>query len=690
MARTCRKSGIGSGWRLPRLVPAGRFLAIALTLILAVQGASADQDAPASNTADNAAARQEFVAAMRRVSSRAVEAPDSAALIAYPIYDYLLAARLRRDLVEKPRDDLDASIDSFLQNRPYQPVTRLLRREWLVSLAARGRWDWFLPRATDMTDPVLVCDRLTGRLTAGDTAMLASDALVLWLQPARQPRECDAVFAWLRARGLLTPDAAEQRMRAALLADNLGLARDFAVDVPPRRLAPLEQWLRLLESPKATLGDLAAHVDTPVVGEALIAGFTRLSRSDAASALSVLPMLLQRPDVTPALAGQLRRLAALGAAYDHNPNALAAFRALPADVMDADVQEWRVRAALWAQDFDTALKWIDELPETLAAQPRWRYWHARATEATLGSAVAGPLFNEIAGRRDYHSYLAADRLHSTYDLNRHPSPDDAEAQRALEMTPGLVRARELFECDLLEDAAVEWSAVLADAVPATKVQAAHLAAHWGWYTQAITTLAQAGEWDDLALRYPRPYAAAVARASALTQVPSDWIFSVMRQESLFRRDATSRADARGLMQLQPATASAVAHRWHLAPLGRDALFEPSAATALGAAYLKELLDRYHGELALTLAAYNAGPWAVARWLPSEPMDADIWIENIPYNETRNYVQRVLEHIEAYSADHDAQPPRLSALLSPVHAGSSSPADPSVAHALAQGDPSALR
>jgi soluble lytic murein transglycosylase len=300
---------------------------------------------------------------------------------------------------------------------------------------------------------------------------------------------------------------------------------------------------------------------------------------------------------------------------------------------------------------------------------------------TLGSAVAAPLFNEIAGMRDYHGYLAADRLHSTYDLNRHSSPDDVEAQKTLALAPGLKRAHELFECDLPDDAAAEWAAVLADAEPATKVQAAHLATHWGWYTQAITTLAQTREWDDLPLRYPRPYATEVAKASALTQVPGDWIFSVMRQESLFRKDATSRADARGLMQLLPATATAVAHRWHLSPLRRDALFDPSAAIPLGAAYLKDLLDRYRGELALTLAAYNAGPPAVARWLPNRSMDADIWVENIPYNETRNYVQRVLEHLVAYSADHEVQPPRLSPLLTPVQPGASEQV---------QGDPSAQR
>jgi soluble lytic murein transglycosylase len=637
---------------------------LALILACIAQRAPADQ-APAVITPDSPAVRQEFLAAMQRVRTHGAEPSDSPSLIAYPIYDYLLAARLRRDLDARPSEDLDAAIDTFLQDRPRQPVTRVLRREWLVSLASRGRWDWFLPRSADINDPVLICDRLAGRLATGDSAQLAADVLAVWSQPARQPHECDGVFTWLRAQNLITPAAAEARTRAALAADNARLARDFAADVPPARVGPLMQWTRLLESSRSELQELAAHPDTPVEPDALIAGFTHLSRTEASAALTVLPALLQRADLSAEVAARLQRLAALGAAYDHLPTAVAAFRALPKESIDADVQEWRIRAALWAGDFGTSLSWINDLPPALATQPRWRYWRARATGATLGAQLAAPLFSEMAGIRDYYAYLAADRLHSSYDLNVHATPDDASAQQTLSLAPGLIRAHELFECDLLEDAAVEWAAVLADAEPATKVQAAHLASHWGWYMQAIVTLTQANEWDDLALRYPRPYADLVTQASALTTLPDDWILSVMRQESLFRKDATSRANARGLMQLLPATALQVAHRWHLTPPVHDALFAPEAAIPLGAAYLKELVDKYHGDLALTLAAYNAGPWAVARWLPDRTIDADIWIENIPFNETRNYVQRVLEHIVAYSRERESGSSRLSSLLAPV-------------------------
>jgi soluble lytic murein transglycosylase len=133
------------------------------------------------------------------------------------------------------------------------------------------------------------------------------------------------------------------------------------------------------------------------------------------------------------------------------------------------------------------------------------------------------------------------------------------------------------------------------------------------------------------------------------------------------------------MQLQPATANLVARRWHLASTSGSDLYDPAIAIPLGAAYLKDMLERYHGELALTLAAYNAGPLPVARWTPTRPLDADIWIENIPYNETRSYVQRVLEHIVAYSGDHMSPPAPLLPLLAPVKNAAPDGGDPPTLH-----------
>jgi soluble lytic murein transglycosylase len=628
-------------------------------------------DPPAPGQSPDAV-RDQFVAAMQRVRQHGADLPDSPALQQYVIYDYLLAARLRRDLALNAGDDLDRRVDAFLQAHAGQPVARALRNEWLVSLAARQRWDWFLPRAVDLNTSQLICDRLAGRLATNDTAGLSTEALARWSLPQRQPPECAPVFAWLRSQGFLTPALAENRTRAALAADNPRLAREFADDVPPAALPPLLEWARLLEAPKAALTELAQNGSMPVEPAALEAGFSRLSRTNAADALSLLPSLLARLDMTPAVRIKLQRMAALGAAYGRDPAALAAFDRLPEDAVDGDVREWRVRAALWAGDYGKALSWIEEMPASLASQPRWRYWRARAVEATANFQAAAPLFAEIAGLRDFYGYLAADRLHKDYRLNARPSADVESEQKALAANPGLMRAHALYDCAMTDDAIAEWAAALANAEPAVKLQAAHLAARWGWYTQSIETLAQVGELDDVRLRYPRPFSDAVTEATKLTQLPPDWILAVMRQESLFRGDAISRAGARGLMQLEPSTATAVERRWHLPRPDKGVPFDATWDVKMGAAYLRELLDKYGGELGVSLAAYNAGPIPVARWMPPRSMPADVWIENIPYGETRTYVQRVFEHIVAFAWVRDAEPPRITSLLPEI--------DPTVATA----------
>jgi soluble lytic murein transglycosylase len=607
----------------------------------------------------------QFVAALQRARMGLAEPPDAPALKSYPIYDYLIAARLQHTLTINPSEEHDTAIDDFLRVHEGQPVVRALRRQWMVSLAQRRRWDWFLPRSADLTDPVLICDRLTGRLLSGDTDHLGAEALARWQIPQREPAECAPIFAWLHAQGLITPTLQETRARAALAADNALLAREFIAEVPAERVAPLRQWLALLDSPKAALTALAATPAAAVEPEALAAGFARLSNSDVASASTLLPPLLARPDLSPAVRGRLQRAFALGEAYARQAGAVAEFDRLPGDAIDAQVQEWRVRAALWAGDYRKALEWIDHMPASLSAQPRWRYWRGRALAETSGPEAAAPTFSELAGLRDYYGYLAADRLSRAYSLNIHPTPQDATLLSALAAEPGLLRAHALFDCDLIEEAAAEWSAVLAQAPVAMKIQAAHLASGWGWYAQVIATLAQANDWDDVSLRYPRPYSEVISQASKMSQVPADWILAVIRQESLFRKDALSRADARGLMQMQPPTALAVARRQHWPPPHSDSLFEPEIAVPLGAAYLRELLDRYDNQLGLALAAYNAGPVSVARWLPAQPVAADVWIENIPYTETRGYLVHILEHIVAFAVVRDANPPKLSTLLPPV-------------------------
>jgi soluble lytic murein transglycosylase len=131
------------------------------------------------------------------------------------------------------------------------------------------------------------------------------------------------------------------------------------------------------------------------------------------------------------------------------------------------------------------------------------------------------------------------------------------------------------------------------------------------------------------------------------------LLAVIRQESQFYNDVVSGAGARGLMQLMPATAKRVARKLKI-PYRRSRLTEdPAYNLRLGIAYLTQLLDRYEGSRLLALAAYNAGPRRVDRWIKRfgdprkhgvDPVD---WAERIPFSETRNYVQRILEAVPIY-------------------------------------------
>jgi soluble lytic murein transglycosylase len=305
------------------------------------------------------------------------------------------------------------------------------------------------------------------------------------------------------------------------------------------------------------------------------------------------------------------------------------------------------------------------MPPELGNQARWRYWRARATDELGDHEGAKALYAAVANERDYYSYLAADRLNLPYQLNFHPTADVPEMQRTLLATPAIQRARAFLDCGMEDEASVEWNYAMRDATPAQQVQAARLASRWQWYPQSITTLAKAGEWNDVRLRYPQPFAEPVAAAVNATGLPPVWIYGVMRQESLYRPDVRSPADALGLLQVLPSGAREIAHDAGLPVPTRAQLFEPATGVLFGALELREKFDGQNHQLARTFAAYNAGPTAVSRWLPPAPMASDIWAENIPYNETRGYVQRVLEHIVAFGWVTDGKPERISPWLGPI-------------------------
>ena len=611
---------------------------------------------PAALAADGitSGTRDAFMTAYADAQAGRPAPADDGALVSYPLYPYLQASRLVASIRATPRGGSALPVDTqamdFLATSGGDPVGRLVRRALLPSLAERRQWAPFMSvyAQTVTPDQALRCRSLEARIALDRTDGLADAIKAEWLTPRSTPAECDAAFDWLRARGTLGPALVEQRARLALAAGEPALAKWLAKSLPESRARPVLAWARLIEQPRSAIDALVAAPATAVEADALLDGWNRLARTDPDAARQRYAALIAARRLDATAASRYARALAVRLALNRQPEALDYFaRVAPGD-LDEQAAEWQVRAALRSGDWALAGSAIEAMPPGQREQPRWRYWSARAEEAGGARDVARETYAAVVPTDNWYAVLAAARLGARFSPTPLPIAADKARVDELDRFPAFVRARELRQVELENLAPAEWAAGYATLDGPGKVAAVALASRWGWYFQAIATAAQQGLFDDYRLLYPRPYDPQVAAGARLTGLPPTLIYSVMRQESLFQPRVVSPANAIGLMQLLPATARRTASVYGLPTPSSDALMEPGVNVRLGAGTLARLLERMDGQVALALAAYNAGPNAADRWRPAVGgLDLDIWVENIPYNETRNYVQKVMWHRVVY-------------------------------------------
>lgn len=641
-----------------------RTIKVAATLTLFLVGAVSVR--AADSAGDYSEARKAFQEAYARAvanvpgaanvseSANGPEATtaDPATLRSYPLYPYLEAARIRRALMTGTPESVraaDKQAAQFLAAHGQEPVARALRRAWLDGLAQRSEWPQFLEVYGDSTtsDATTRCESFVARIQVGKTEGLAADIAKQWLTPHSLP-ECERPFAWLKDNGLLTTELIAKRARLALENGDPTFARQMIQQLPPEAAAPLAQWASLIENPERSVDALIAAPDTPVDSAALQAGWSRLARTDPDRAKQRYEPLIRARGFSGETASPLALTLAMSLAWDRDPDALDYFdRVAARDLTDGPL-EWRARAALWRKDWKNVAQSIAAMSETSRQTARWRYWAARAAAQLKDPERARQLYQSLDADDNYYSAMAAAHLHRPVSPHPQLLPVNAAVLGTIERIPAMERARELFWCGMRPEALAEWQLAYGSLPDEARPQAIHLAARWGWYEQAIATATAQHVFNDYVLLYPRPFDAEVTAAARLAQLAPEIVYGVIRQESLYRIDAVSSAGARGLMQLEPDTARRTARAWSRPVPKLTDLFDPSTNLSLGAARLRMLLDRFDGQIPVALAGYNAGPNAVSRWLPAEPIDADIWIENIPYNETRGYVQRILWHSLLYT------------------------------------------
>jgi len=583
---------------------------------------------------------------VERGSWDAVEAlaeEDQRLLQRYVLWPDLRAAWFRANI----RTADHGAIDSFLEQHGTLKPARELRYRYALHLARAGDRENYLTiyqtyyQGLDIAK--LDCIALHAELEAGREQRVVNRARELWMTGRSQAEECDPVFAQLRAAGLITDSDYRKRYALAIEEREFNRARWLARSLDDTALLQqADSWLQARSAPESFVTTHAQRTTDGLARQQLAYAIERITFSDPQRALELWQQIEGAFSSAPDLRHATLRHIGLWTARDGLPGAYELLTGLPLTEQDEEVMRWRARTSLRAERWIDLLSDIAMMTSDERSSEQWQYWRGVALERSGQAVAAQNALEALSVERSYYGFLAADELGTEYEFAHDTLAANNQMIDTMARRDDLIRARELFLAGLDGRGRSEWDAVVAYFTPAEKTQAAILADRWDWHSRAISTAASTGHYDDLELRYPLPFRQSFEQHSTSASIPATWALGVARSESLFMRDVRSSAGAIGLMQLMPSTGRKVARQIKLPYSGLDTLTDPHQNIRLGTSYLGDMAERYAGNRVLATAAYNAGPHRVDRWLPeSGVVDARVWIESIPFNETRKYVRRVM-------------------------------------------------
>ncbi|MCQ4287878.1 transglycosylase SLT domain-containing protein [Pseudomonas stutzeri] len=578
----------------------------------------------------------------------------ASALRDYPLEPYLAYDELTARLKTASNDE----VEKFLAEHGDLPQASWMKLRWLRLLAARGDWRPFVVHY----DPAMnfaELDCLFGQyqLSSGQTKQGYETAERLWLVGKSQHNACDALFDRWRDGGQLSEDLVWQRTKLAVESGNYGLA-NFLVKSLPTMKSQGELLVEVVQKPQM-LGQTDRFMSpNQAMGDIVSIGLRRLARKDPEKALGLLESYARRLSFSTNEKVAIARQIGLTLAKRFDARALTVMAEYDPELRDDTVSEWRARLLLRLGRWDDAHALIQRFTGELANSNRWRYWNARSLDlAQPNGKQAIPLYQPVASERDFYGFLSADRIQAPYKLNHQPLALDPQLIQKVRNTAGIRRAMEFHARGEIVNGRREWYHVSRLFSRDELVAQARLAYDMEWYFPAIRTISQAKYWDDLDIRFPMAYRSSLVNAAKAREIHPSWVFAITRQESAFMADARSHVGATGLMQLMPATAKETARRFDIPLSSHQQVLNPNTNIQLGAAYLSQIYGQFKGNRVLASAAYNAGPGRVRQWLRNaEHLPFDVWVENIPFDETRQYVQNVLTYSVIYGQKLNAPQP----------------------------------
>lgn len=561
----------------------------------------------------------------------------------YPLYPYLRYDHMRPRLHRVG----DAAIAEFLERYPDFPHASSLRVEWLNMLARQGRWDAFLDRYTPQSNTRLRCLELQARINTGRTDGLLEATRELWLVGKSQPDECDPAFDRLYDSALMNDQLLWERIRLSMENNETGLANFLGRKLSQDQQPWVQRWIQVHNNPDTGTRN-PGFSDTPVAREILTHGLQRLARLNVGRAIERWQALEDSYQFSPEQRNAIVRDLATQAARRRHDDAYALLDKVAAEAVDAEVFIYRLRNALNNHDWHRLVRWTEgEVPDDVE-RTQWQYWRARALEKTGQREQARALYQNLAAERDYYGFLAADRLGASYQMNHFPVAVSDEQYRNVLNMPAIQRALEWRALGEEYAARREWHNAFNHMTSLQLQIAARIAVENDWHHRAIFTLARARAFDDLVLRFPVLYSDLLDKYSTRNELDPAWVYALVRAESAFIEDVRSPAGALGLMQVMPRTGEMTARQLGMNNFNSNHLTQAEHNVPIGSKYLRMMYDDFNGNMILATAAYNAGPHRVRSWLPEAGcIEPDVWIENIPFLETRNYVKRVLSYISIY-------------------------------------------
>lgn len=557
----------------------------------------------------------------------------------YPLAIYLDYSQLAR----KASRVSAAEAQHFIERSADSPLALRFLGAYLRAAGKSRHWQDFLQVMPEEPNSIdLKCYFFRAQLAQGDKGVAWDGAARLWVEGKSQPSACDPLFdAWQGAGGL-TDDIVWARLLNAFDARENGLLQ-YVARKSSNQMRPQVDTLLAVYARPSSLERLSLDANSPYSADIASHGLAALARTSPEQALSYWRELQQQLQFNEAQTRYAESAIALRSLFAEEASHSEWLDGALVRLQDDKLTGIRLRWALKEQDWDALERTMALLGESAQEENVWRYWQAISLERRGDTAAATAAMEQLSGERDYYGFLASDRLDRPYSLN-HQKLSLSDSAAVMEL-PAVARIEELkYHRDYML-AHSEWYKLLQDSVEeAQQHDLALLATHKGWYRMAIDAAARAKVWDALDQRFPTPYEDIFKKNATLRQVPSTELMAIARRESAFFAGAQSPVGARGLMQIMPATGREVASALQQRHSQSD-LFDVEHNVLLGSAYYRQLLDRFGGNRIFALTAYNAGPHRVARWRneAGQGIPVELWVETIPYKETRNYVQAVLSY-----------------------------------------------